>query len=88
LEVHEQSLVPAAIAGDLQAIATAVRVQERKHTLTGANAPLRVDPIQLAQEAGPQLSSTDQLRKVFEEWRGDVDREEAAHLGADRSGGE
>jgi methylaspartate ammonia-lyase len=72
LEVYEQSLVPAAIGGDVQAIATAVRVQERKHTLTGANAPMRVDPIQLAQEAASQLTSTDQLKAVFDEWRAEM----------------
>lgn len=78
LEEYERALVPAAITGDIQAIATAVRVQERKATLMGSNAPLRTDPIALAIEAGPHLSSTDQLRKVFEEWRADVQRGEAA----------
>jgi hypothetical protein len=81
LEEYERALVPAAIAGDLQAIATAVRVQERRHTLTGANAPLRTDPVQLALEVAQPLSSTDQLRKIFDEWRaealrsGDAERE-------------
>jgi hypothetical protein len=68
LEVNEQSLVPAAIGGDVQAIATAVRVQERKHTLTGANARLRIDPIQLAHEAGPHLTSTEHLKKVLNDF--------------------
>jgi hypothetical protein len=84
LEEYERALVPAAIGGDLSAIATAVRVQERKHTLTGANAPLRTDPIALAIEAGPHLSSTDQLRKVFEEWRAEAEGERD-EVGADRS---
>jgi hypothetical protein len=70
----------------LQAIATAVRVQERKHTLTGANAPLRTDPIQSALEAGPSETSTENLRRVFEEWRAEV-AEKAEGEGAARSGG-
>ena len=43
LEQCEQALVTAAIGGDEKAIATAVRVQERKATPLGSNAPLRVD---------------------------------------------
>ena len=38
LEQYEQALVTAAIGGDEKAIATAVRVQERKATLFFANA--------------------------------------------------
>ena len=73
-----------------------MRVQERKHTLTGANAPLRVDPLQLAGEAGPLLSSTDQLRAVFDEWREEMAQKAERRrpmaamsdddLGADRPG--
>jgi hypothetical protein len=33
---------------------------------------LRVDPIQLAQEAAPRLTSTEQLRAVFDDWRAEV----------------
>jgi hypothetical protein len=43
-----------------------IRAQERKATLLGSNAPLRVDPIALATEVGQPLSSTDQLRAVFD----------------------
>jgi hypothetical protein len=65
LEQYEQALVTAALAGDEKAIATAVRVQERKATLMGSNAPQRIDPVALALEAGPRPSSTERLRKVF-----------------------
>ena len=59
LEQYEQALVTAAIGGDEKAIATAVRVQERKATPLGSNAPLRVDSIALATEVGQPLSSTE-----------------------------
>jgi hypothetical protein len=53
--IHRFFLVESA---DDKAALTIIRAQERSATLTGANAPLRVDPIQLAQEAGPRLTTT------------------------------
>jgi hypothetical protein len=35
----------------------------------GDNAPLRVDPIALTAEAAPQLTSTEELRAVFDRMR-------------------
>jgi hypothetical protein len=65
---YEQALVPAAIGGDEKAIATAVRVQERKATLLGSNPPLRGDPIALATEVAWPLTSTEQLKKVWDDF--------------------
>jgi hypothetical protein len=54
---------------DHKAAMIVIRAQERRATLFGSNAPLRVDPIALAADVGQPLSSTDQLRQVFNEWR-------------------
>jgi hypothetical protein len=35
-------------------------------TLMGDNAPLRVDPIALAAEAGPQMNSTERIRAALQ----------------------
>jgi hypothetical protein len=43
-----------------------IRAQERKATLMGDNAPLRVDPIQLAETAQPKPSSTQAMLEVLE----------------------
>jgi hypothetical protein len=51
-----------------------IRAQERKATLLGSNAPLRVDPIQLAQEAQPKLTSTDELLAAMNRLRADDPR--------------
>jgi hypothetical protein len=69
LERAQEACVPAANAGDDKAINCLAKLSERRSTLLGLNAPLRIDPIQLAQEAGPQLTSTQQLRQVFEAMR-------------------
>jgi hypothetical protein len=53
LERIQQVFLPLVESADDKAALTIIRAQERSATLTGANAPLRVDPIQLAREAGP-----------------------------------
>ena len=45
-----------------------IRAQERKATLLGSNAPLKVDPIALATEVAQPLTSTQQLRKAWEDF--------------------
>jgi hypothetical protein len=65
MEVLEEVFMASAKAGDDRAAQVVIRAQERKATLLGLNAPLRTDPIALAIEAGPNLSSTQALRDVF-----------------------
>lgn len=79
-----QDFLPTSHSRDDKAANVILKAQERKATLLGLNAPLRVDPIQLAQESAPQLSSTGQLRAIFEEWR--AAGEKADEVGADRPG--
>jgi hypothetical protein len=48
-------------AGDVARGALVVKLMERRATLIGLNAPLRIDPIQLAESAQPKLTSTGEL---------------------------
>jgi hypothetical protein len=57
-----------------------IRAQERKATLMGDNAPLRVDPIQLAETAAPKPNSTQAMLEVLE-------RSQAEDTQALRNGG-
>jgi hypothetical protein len=59
LERIQQVFYPLMEEGDDRAARVIIRAQERAATLTGANAPLRVDPIALAAEAQPSVSSMD-----------------------------
>ncbi|HZZ21997.1 MAG TPA: hypothetical protein VFE60_05205 [Roseiarcus sp.] len=79
MERAQQIFLPLMEGTDDKAAMIVIRAQERKATLLGSNASLRVDPIALATEVGQPLSSTDQLRAVFDEWRQDIQgREEMA----------
>jgi hypothetical protein len=53
-------------AGDVASGALCVKIQERRATLMGLNAPLKVDPIALVEAAGARQTSTEQLRAVFD----------------------
>jgi hypothetical protein len=81
MEVLEEAFMASAKGGDDKSAMVVIRAQERKATLLGLNAPLRTDPIALAVETGPNLSSTEALRKIFD----DVVREDPKRL---RNGGE
>jgi hypothetical protein len=65
MEVLEEAFMAPAKGGDDKAAMVVIRAQERKATLMGLNAPLRTDPVQLAIEAAPQLTSTQKLRDIF-----------------------
>jgi hypothetical protein len=69
LEHIQQVFIPLVESGDDKAAMVIIRAQERKATLMGDNAPLRVDPIALTAEGGPQLTSTEELRAVFDQMR-------------------
>jgi hypothetical protein len=70
-----QDFLPASHSRDDKAANVILKAQERKATLLGLNAPLRVDPIALAQEAGPRLTSTQRLGKVLLDGEGVTGRE-------------
>ena len=66
LERIQQVFYPMMEGGDDKAAQVIIKAQERAATLTGANAPLRVDPIALAAEAQPKLSSVDAMLAAIE----------------------
>jgi hypothetical protein len=55
LKELEAAFMPQAKAGDVASGALVVKIQERRATLMGLNAPIRLDPIQLAESVRPQL---------------------------------
>jgi hypothetical protein len=65
LERAQEAIVPAANAGDDKAINCLAKLSERRSALLGLNAPIRVDPIQLAEAAQPKLSSVDAMLEAI-----------------------
>jgi hypothetical protein len=61
LEELEAAFMPQAKSGDVASGALVVKIQERRATLMGLNAPLRVDQIQLPDAIHPQLTSTESV---------------------------
>jgi hypothetical protein len=55
MERAQQIFLPLMEGADDKAAMIVIRAQERKATLLGSNAPLRVDPIVLATEVGATL---------------------------------
>jgi hypothetical protein len=55
LERIQQVFISLVEGADDKAAMVIIRAQERKATLMGDNAPLRVDPIQLAEVASPKI---------------------------------
>ena len=68
LERAQEAVIPAANAGDDKAINCLAKLSERRSSLLGLNAPLRVDPIALAVETSRPLNSTQQLKKVWDDF--------------------
>ena len=69
LERAREACVPAANVATTRAIRSLTKLSERHCTLLGLNAPIRVDPIQLAESTGPKLTSTQELRRIFDDFR-------------------
>jgi hypothetical protein len=69
MERAQLVFLPLMEGADDKAAMIVIKAQERKATLLGSNAPLRVDPIALAADVGQPLTSTEQLRQVFYEMR-------------------
>jgi hypothetical protein len=68
MERAQQIFLPLMESADDKAAMVVIRAQERKATLLGSNAPLRVDPIALATEVAQPLTSTQQLKKVWDDF--------------------
>jgi hypothetical protein len=66
MERIQQVFLPLMDNADDKAAMVIIRAQERKATLLGENAPLRVDPIALAAEARPKPNSTQAMLEVLE----------------------
>jgi hypothetical protein len=61
IEELEAAFMPQAKAGEVASGALITKLMERKSTLLGLNAPIRVDPIQLQESVGLQLTSTESV---------------------------
>ena len=70
----QQVFIPLVESADDKAALVVIKAQERKSTLMGDNALLRIDPIALAQEANPKLTSTQELRVAIEAMRAEDKR--------------
>jgi hypothetical protein len=103
MERAQQIFLPLMEGADDKAAMIVIPAQERKATLLSSNAPLRVDPIQLAE--APKLNSTQSLLAAIErirsedgqalrnggpgynDWRHDADRDLYAEIVAARVSG-
>jgi hypothetical protein len=56
---------PKAMAGDAQAAALVLRIQERRSALLGTDTPLRIDAVQVRAEAAPQPSGVDRIMEAL-----------------------
>jgi hypothetical protein len=61
-------------AGCVASGALSVKLMERTATLCGLNAPLRIDPISLAESVGPQLTSTESVLQKIRRLKADDPR--------------
>jgi hypothetical protein len=57
-----------AINGDREAIAMCLKIEEQRADFLGTRAPasLRIDPVQLMEQAQPQQTSTDRIREALD----------------------
>jgi hypothetical protein len=68
MERAQLVFLPLMEGADDKAAMIVIRAQERKATLLGSNAPLRIDPIALAADVGQPLTSTQQLKKAWDDF--------------------
>jgi hypothetical protein len=68
LERIQQIFLTLVESADATAAQIIIKAQERAATLTGANSPLKVDPIQLAVETARPVTSTEELKKVLDDF--------------------
>jgi hypothetical protein len=65
---YQASQHQAAIEGDRDAIAMCLKIEEQRADLLGTRAPtgVRIDPVQLMEQAKPQLTTTDRIREALD----------------------
>jgi hypothetical protein len=65
---YQASQHQAAIEGDRDAIAMCLKIEEQRADLLGTRAPasLRIDPVQLREQAEPQPTTTDRIRAALD----------------------
>jgi hypothetical protein len=65
---YQASQHQAAVKGDREAIAMCLKIEEQRADLLGTRAPsaVRIDPVQLVEQAQPQKTSTDRIREALD----------------------
>jgi hypothetical protein len=68
LDLYQASQHQDAIEGDRDAIAMCLKIEEQRADLLGTRAPstVRIDPVQLREQAEPQPTSTDRIRAALD----------------------
>jgi hypothetical protein len=68
LDLYQASQHQDAINGDREAIAMCLKIAELRADFLGTRAPasLRIDPVQLMEQAQPQKTSTDRIREALD----------------------
>jgi hypothetical protein len=67
-DLYQASQHQAAVKGDREAIAMCLKIEEQRADLLGTRAPatVRLDPVQLVEQAQPQKTSTDRIREALD----------------------
>jgi hypothetical protein len=86
LDELTEAVHPLAVKGDLAAIATEIKIGERRSSLAGLDAPQRLDMQLVEQESRPKQTSTDLIRAALD--RIHAEGRAANGNGVDRSEGE
>jgi hypothetical protein len=65
---YQASQHQAAVKGDREAIAMCLKIEEQRADLLGTRAPasLRIDPVQLREQAEPQMNTTERIRAALD----------------------
>jgi hypothetical protein len=70
-DLYQASQHQAAVNGDREAIAMCLKIEEQRADLLGTRAPstVRIDPVQLMEQAQPQKTSTERIREALDRIR-------------------
>jgi hypothetical protein len=68
LDLYQASQHQAAVKGDREAIAMCLKIEEQRADLLGTRAPsaVRIDPVQLVEQAQPQPTVSDRIREALD----------------------
>jgi len=68
LDLYQASQHQAAVKGDRDAIAMCLKIEEQRSDLLGTRAPatVRIDPVQLREQAEPPKTTTDRIREALD----------------------